>query len=71
MTESKLNFALNEHDANLVLDALADRPYRQVCQLISEIQRQAQQQLLPPAADGGAAGEPAVAPTDESAPVEA
>lgn len=59
MNQSKLNFELNEHDANLVLDALADRPYRQVCQLIGEIQRQAQAQMMPaaPVAEQPAAAE--------------
>lgn len=42
---NKLQIDLTVEEANLVLEALGDQPYKRVANLIASIQEQAQQQL--------------------------
>ena len=42
-----LNIALNVQDLNVVMNALAQRPYLEVAELIGKVQRQAQEQMNP------------------------
>jgi hypothetical protein len=42
---NKLQIDLTVEEANLVLEALGDQPYKRVASLIASIQEQAQQQL--------------------------
>jgi len=47
-----MKFELTENQAQQVLDALADKPYRQVYDLINLIQMQASEQMQDKAIDG-------------------
>ena len=47
MNEQTLTLSLNVHEANVVLQALANLPYGQVFELIQKIQGQCQPQLAP------------------------
>ena len=55
--EPKLNINLNVNAVNIILNALGQRPFAEVAQLIAEIKQQAEAQLQQPA--------PAVEPSSE------
>ena len=42
----EVSMQLTVKEINLILDALGDRPYRTVFQIVSKIQTQAEEQLL-------------------------
>lgn len=60
MTEEKLSIDLDVNQINLILSALAQLPYGQVCTLIDDMRRQAERQIA-------AAQQTAEAPAVETA----
>ena len=47
--EPTLNIKLNINAANIILNALSERPFKEAAGLIAEIRKQADAQLAPPA----------------------